>query len=89
MTDTQSTPPKEDWGAPGTRAAWNARIVFGSIALAFCMGMVAFTTLAGETGNSLHSSAQSWSFALIGAILLGFGVGSMLEPVLLAMGKGK
>jgi len=73
--------------APSTLAAWNARIIFGAVALAFCMAIIAFTVIKGASGNTLHESAQSWSFALIGAILLGFGVGAVAEPLVKAFKK--
>lgn len=74
-------------GAPSALAAWNVRIIFGSIMLAFCMGIIVLVLWKGDGNNSLHGSALQWSFALIGAILLGFGVGSMLEPLLNAIKK--
>lgn len=77
----------EDVGAPSALAGWNVRIIFGSIVLAFCMGLIAYVVLKGTPGNSLHDSAQSWAFLLIFAILGGFGVGTLAEPLLNALKK--
>jgi hypothetical protein len=74
-------------GAPSAIAAWNVRIIFGSVMLAFCMCIIAMVLWRGTSGNSLHESALSWSFALIAAILFGFGVGSVLEPLVSAFKK--
>lgn len=75
-------------GAPSALASWNVRIIFGSIVLGFCMALIAYTMLLGKSDNSLHQSALSWSFALILAILFGFGVGANIDSVMaLATGK--
>jgi hypothetical protein len=74
-------------GAPSALAAWNVRLTFGSIMLAFCMGIIVMVLWKGDGNNSLHNSALSWSFALIAAILLGFGVGAVLEPLVSAFTK--
>lgn len=69
-------------GAPSVLAAWNARIIFGSIAMAFAMAIVILTTWKGDHTNTLHTSAQGWGFAIIGVIIVGFGVGAGLETYL-------
>lgn len=76
-------------GAPSQLAAWNVRIIFGSITLGFCWGIILIILWKGTPGNALHDSALSWCFALIGAVLLGFGVGGVLEPLLTAMKRYK
>lgn len=68
--------------APSARSAWNVRIIFGSAALAFCLAVISFIVVKGTPGNSLHDSALSWSFMLVIAILAGFGVGTVAEPIL-------
>lgn len=69
-------------GAPSILAAWNARIIFGSVAMVFAVAIVILTTWKGDPANSLHTSAQGWGFAIIGVILVGFGVGAGLETYL-------
>jgi hypothetical protein len=85
MTEQQHVDP--EFGAPGSRAAWNVRIVFGSITLALCWAIIGLVLWSGDGGNTLHASALSWCFALIAAVLLGFGVGAVLEPLVTAVMK--
>jgi hypothetical protein len=87
MSDEAPTPPVLYNGAPDALAAWNVRIIFGSITLGFCWFIILALLWRGTSGNSLHSDALSWSFALIAATLLGFGVGGVIEPLLKAFKK--
>ena len=79
-----TTTPAPEFGAPGSRAAWNVRLIFGTTTLILCWGVILTIVWKGTPGNSLHDSALTWSFALIAAVLLGFGVGSVIEPLLTA-----
>lgn len=73
--------------APSAVASWNVRVIFGSIVLAFCLATVSWVTVFGSPTNSLHQSAQSWSFGIIIAILAGFGVGTFAAPLVAALKK--
>jgi hypothetical protein len=86
VTDEVTVSPPYN-GAPSALAAWNVRLIFGSIMLAFCMVIIVLVLWKGDGNNSLHKDALSWSYALIGCILLGFGVGAVLEPLVTAFNK--
>lgn len=77
----------DDTGAPSATAGWNVRVIFGSGIIAFCMAVIAFVVLKGTPGNSLHDSALAWSFALILAVMGGFGVGTLAAPLLSVLSK--
>lgn len=45
----------------------------------FCAGLIVWTTVYGSPANSLHGSAQAWSFALLAGILAGMGFGAIAQ----------
>lgn len=47
-----------------------------------CCATVGWLLVYGKADNSLHSSALSWSFTLIGVIVIGFGIGAALPQIL-------
>ncbi len=51
-------------------------IVLVMCALAFCASVALWTTIAGNPANSLHTSAQAWSFGAGLLILAGLGIGA-------------
>ena len=66
MTDTVQPPPAPAVGA-------NTHKWFGGIITAFGIGVVIYLILWGKGDNSLHTSAMSWAFCLIGVVLASFG----------------
>lgn len=58
----------EDVNKPFSRQ-W--RMMTSGIAQVFCFYIIAWTTLYGTAGNSLHASAQSWAFTLAMVLLVG------------------
>jgi cytochrome bd-type quinol oxidase subunit 2 len=53
------------------------RIVFASIALAFCFVLIGYIVLKGSPTNSLHESALAWAFVVTGGTLAGIGFGAI------------
>jgi hypothetical protein len=60
-------------------------IAFITSSFVLSWGVVFFTIWRGEGGNTLHSSAQSWSFVVILATLATFGLASI--PSLMSAAK--
>lgn len=56
-------------------------IIFISASFVMSWGIIGVTVWRGESGNTLHSSAQSWSFVVVLATLAGYGLGSITEIV--------
>lgn len=56
--------------------------IIGICVLIACCATVGWLLVFGKADNSLHSSALSWSFTLIGVIVIGFGIGAALPQIL-------
>lgn len=56
-------------------------LIFAGVTEIICWGVVALTTIYGKPGNTLHESAQSWAFAMIGVVLAGLGFGAAMQIV--------
>ena len=56
--------------------------IIGITVLILCGVLVVWLMMFGKADNSLHSSALSWSFTLIGVIVIGFGIGAALPQIL-------
>jgi hypothetical protein len=52
-------------------------IIFIAVSFALAWVVVGLVTYFGLPTNSLHTSAQSWAFVLILAVLAGYGLGSI------------
>ncbi len=60
------------------------KAVVALLTLLFCVGTIAGLLYFGNAQNGLHVTALSWSYTLIGAILTGLGIGTILPTVLTA-----
>lgn len=65
-------------GSPIPPASRSARTVMAFVAMAFCFAVIALLLWSGSDRNTLHTSALAWSFALVGAVILGtLGFGAL------------
>lgn len=62
------------------------RTVTTAVSLTFALSLIAYLVWQGNPENSLHQSALSWAFMILGALLAGVGF-SALTPVLPSMIK--
>lgn len=62
-------------------ATGRAALAIGTVA--FCMGTVVWLIAYGQPANSLHASALSWSYTVMGAVLVMLGVAAAVQ----GMGK--
>lgn len=60
--------------APSPREGWTVQVVACGICLVFAISTITYLVFHGSPTNSLHDSALSWSFTLIGVVLVGLGV---------------
>ena len=60
------------------------KVLAGIAGLAFFGGIGALVTFTGDPENSLHTSAQSWSFMAVIGILAGLGIGTAIPALLQA-----
>ncbi|MEK9751759.1 MAG: hypothetical protein VW338_00910 [Rhodospirillaceae bacterium] len=71
---------------PGRQLGLGWKVAAGVAALIFGGAMIVATTFAGNPDNSLHASAQAWSFVLVGGVLGAIGIGVALP--MLPFGRG-
>lgn len=64
-----------------------SKLLFAIAALLFFGGVIVWTLIYGKPENSLHSSAQSWSFLLGAGVLAGVGFGAIANVIPLMFGK--
>lgn len=58
------------------------RAIIGVVTMFICWGMIGYLVRNGSPTNSLHESALSWGFTLIGVILIAFGLGAAIPTIL-------
>jgi hypothetical protein len=54
-----------------------SKLLFAVASLLFFGGVIVWTLIYGKPENSLHVSAQSWSFMLCAGVLAGVGFGAV------------
>lgn len=64
-----------------TEAGRRWALIFAGLTEIVCWVVVGLVTVYGKPGNSLHESAQSWAFAMIGIVLAGLGFGAAMQIV--------
>lgn len=64
------------------------RAIIGVVTMIISWGMIGYLVRNGHGENSLHVSALSWGFTLIGVILISFGLGAAIPSILEAV-RGK
>lgn len=63
------------------------RTWFAAGSVIFCIFVIVWLIFHGHAGNTLHESALSWAFTLMGAVLAGVGFGAVTHFVPLMLGK--
>lgn len=65
------------------------RAVLGIGTIAFCMATIVYLIWHGKADNSLHASALSWSYTIIIAMLIAFGLGNAIPALINLLPKPK
>ena len=60
---------------------FQTKLMFAAAGLIFFGGIVVWTLIYGKPDNSLHVSAQSWSFLLCAGLLAGVGFGAIAHLI--------
>ena len=60
---------------------FQTKLMFAVAGLIFFGGIVVWTILYGKPENSLHVSAQSWSFTLCAGLFAGVGFGAIAHLI--------
>ena len=61
--------------------------IFAGVTLFYCLGMISWLLLNGNTENTLHVSSLSWGFTIVGGILAGAGLGTIFTKFPLTLNK--
>ena len=54
-------------------------VLYIAFSFAFAWGIIGLVTWKGNATDSLHQSSLSWSYALIFAVLLTYGISDVME----------
>lgn len=68
---------------------WEWRYVAGMLSIGFFCYVICYVIWWGKADNGLHSSALSWSFMCMLAVLVGMGVAASIPDILKLMGKSQ
>ena len=60
---------------------FQTKLMFAAAGLIFFGGIVVWTLIYGKPDNSLHVSAQSWSFLLCAGLFAGVGFGAIAHLI--------